>query len=171
MNPFPIHEAEYIGPKQCNTVHILRSEKQVDNQVSSHPVSNKLVSSSLVIIPQTQNDPSSSSQLSTSKSNDKNKTDEQPYKPIVPIPNRLANNKTNAQMEKIREMFNQVQINVPLLVTIQQVPSYAIFLKDICTKKRKSNVPKKVFLASNISKLLTGPIPVKYKDPRSSTIS
>ena len=26
-NPLPIHEAEDTGPSQCNTVHILRSEK------------------------------------------------------------------------------------------------------------------------------------------------
>jgi len=42
---------------------------------------------------------------------------------------------------------------------------------NMCTKKRKINIPKKVFLASNISELLTGPIPVKYKDPWSPTIS
>ena len=77
------------------------------------------MSNSPVIIPPTQNNPSSSSQPSTSKSNNKDKTDEQPYKPIVPFPNRLANNKTNAQMEKIRKIFNQVQINVPLLDAIQ----------------------------------------------------
>jgi len=41
----------------------------------------------------------------------------------------------------------------------------------MCTKKRKENVPKKVFLASNISELLIGPIPVKYKDQGSPTIS
>ena len=38
------------------------------------------------------------------------------------------------------------------------------FIKDMCIKKRKTNVPKKVLLATNISELLTGPIPVKYKD-------
>ena len=124
-------------------------------------------------VPKAQNDPSSSSssQSSTSKSNDKNKTDEQTYKPIAPFPNRLANNKTNAQMEKIREMFNQVQINVPLLMPYNKSLHMQIFLKDMCTKKRKTNIPKKVFLASNISELLTEPIPVKYKDPKSSTIS
>ena len=68
-------------------------------------------------------------------------------------------------------MFNQVQINVPLLDAIQQVPSYAKFLKDMCTKKRKINAPKKVFPASNISELLTEPILVKYKDTGSPTIS
>ena len=74
-------------------------------------------------------------------------------------------------MDKIIEIFNQVKINVPLLNAIQQVPSYAKFLKDMCTKKRKINVPKKVFLATNISELLSGPIPVKYKDLGSPTIA
>ena len=53
-------------------------------------------------------------------------------------------------MKKILEMFNQVKLNVLLLNAIQQVPDYAKFLKDMCTKKRKTNVPKKVFLATNI---------------------
>ena len=68
-------------------------------------------------------------------------------------------------------MFKQIKINVPHLDTIQQVPAYAKFLKDMCTKKRKTNVPKKVFLATNISELLSGPIPIKYKDPGCPTIA
>ena len=68
-------------------------------------------------------------------------------------------------------MFNQVKIIVPLLDAIQQVPSYAKFLKNMCNKKRKTNVPKKVFLATNISKLLSGLIPIKYKDSGYPTIA
>jgi len=41
----------------------------------------------------------------------------------------------------------------------------------MCTKKRKTNVSKKVFLGTNISELLSGPIPVKYKDPGCPTIT
>jgi len=74
-------------------------------------------------------------------------------------------------LEKIHEMFNQVKINLSFLNAIQQVPIYAKFLKDICTKKRKTNVPKKVFLATNISEILSNQIPVKYKDPDSPIIS
>jgi len=67
-------------------------------------------------------------------------------------------------MEKILELFNQVKISVPLLDAIQQVPLHAKFLKDMCTKKRKTNMPKNAFLVTNISELLSGPIPIKYKD-------
>ena len=37
----------------------------------------------------------------------KDKSVEQIDKPTVPFPNRLTNTKTNAQIEKIREMFNK----------------------------------------------------------------
>jgi len=92
------------------------------------------------------------------------------HKPIVPFPIRLKNNKQNPHIDKIIETFNQVKINVPLLDAIQQVRSYAKFLKDMCTKKKKSNVPKKVFLAKNISDLLSSLIHVKYKDLGCPTI-
>jgi len=35
----------------------------------------------------------------------------------------------------------------------------------MCTKKRKTNVLKKVFLITNTSELLSGLILVKYKEP------
>jgi len=38
-------------------------------------------------------------------------------------------------MEKILEIFKQVKVNIPLLEAVEQVPSYAKFLKDLCTKK------------------------------------
>ena len=59
---------------------------------------------------------------------------------------------------------------MPLFDALQQVSSYTKFLKDMCTKKRKSNVPKKVFLSTNISELLSGLIPIKYKDLGCPTI-
>jgi len=60
---------------------------------------------------------------------------------------------------------------VLLLDAIQQVSSYSKFLKVMCTKKRKTNVLKKVFLATNISELLSGPISIKYNDPGCPTIA
>ena len=91
---------------------------------------------------------------SKSDESDKDKSANQVHKFIVPFPNRLKNNKQNTHMDKIIEIFNQMKINVLLLDAIQQVPSYVKFLKDICTNKRKTIVPKKIFLATNISELL-----------------
>jgi hypothetical protein len=65
---------------------------------------------------------------------------------------------------KIFETFNQVRINIPLLDAIKQVPSYAKFLKDLCTVKRKLNVKKKAFLAEQVSATLQNNNALKYKD-------
>jgi hypothetical protein len=58
-----------------------------------------------------------------------------------------------------------------LLDAIKQVPSYAKFLKDMCTVKRKLNVKKKAFLAKQVSVILQNNNALKYKDPGCPTIS
>ncbi|WJZ96791.1 hypothetical protein VitviT2T_015439 [Vitis vinifera] len=54
---------------------------------------------------------------------------------------------------------------------IKQVPSYAKFLKDLCTIKRGLNVNKKAFLTEQVSVIVQCKSPLKYKDPRCPTIS
>ena len=68
-------------------------------------------------------------------------------------------------------MFKQVKINIPLLDAIKQIPSYAKFLKDLCTIKRKLNVKEKSFLANQASAILQFNTPPKYKDPGCPTIT
>jgi hypothetical protein len=72
---------------------------------------------------------------------------------------------------EIFETFKQVRINIPLLDDIKQVPSYAKFLKDLCTVKRKLNVKKKAFLAEQVSVILQNNNTLKYKDLGCPTIS
>ena len=74
-------------------------------------------------------------------------------------------------MKKILEIFKQVKVNISLLEAIEQVPSYAKFLKDLCTKKRAHQTPKKVFLAANISEIIKSTTPVKYQDLGCPTLS
>ncbi|KAL6340785.1 hypothetical protein AAG906_030860 [Vitis piasezkii] len=54
---------------------------------------------------------------------------------------------------------------------IKQVPSYAKFLKDLCTIKRGLNVNKKAFLTEQVSVIIQCKSPLKYKDPGCPTIS
>jgi hypothetical protein len=74
------------------------------------------------------------------------------------------------KLEDILEVFKQVQINIPFLDAIQQIPSYAKFLKDLITVKRKTNVPKKAFMTEQVSSILQCKLLVKYKDPECPTI-
>ena len=68
-------------------------------------------------------------------------------------------------------MLRQVKVNIPLLDMIKQVPTYAKFLKDLCTVKRGLNVNKKAFLTEEVSAIIECKTPVKYKDPGCPTIS
>jgi len=115
-------------------------------------------------------DPSSSS---SSKANDKEAEEviEPTCDPLVPFLNRLRSKMNTTQMEKILEIFKQVKANIPLLKAVEQVPSYTKFLKDLCTKKRAHQSPKKVFLAANISEIIKSTVPVKYKDSGCLTLS
>ncbi|XP_074323873.1 uncharacterized protein LOC141660789 [Apium graveolens] len=124
-----------------------------------------------------------SSNPETSESNESSPSKEPPskphsdvfrekvFKPKAPFPQRLISNKQSAQLDKILEVFKQVKINIPLLDTIQEVPCYAKCLKDLCTHKRTTHVPKKAFLTFHVSSILSNHIPVKYKDPGYPTIS
>ena len=64
-----------------------------------------------------------------------------------------------------------MKVNIPLLDMIKQVPTYAKFLKDLCTVKRGLNVNKKAFLTEQVSVIIECKTPVKYKDPGCPTIS
>ena len=62
-------------------------------------------------------------------------------------------------------------MNISLLDMIKQVPTYAKFLKDLCTVKRGLGIEKKAFLTEQVSVVIQSKTPVKYKDPGSPTIS
>ena len=100
-----------------------------------------------------------------------------PYQPKAPFPQCLAEpspfGKKGAKMEGMLEIFKQVKINLPLLEAVKQIPSYAKFLKDLCTQKRKakSHVSKKIFLTEQISSIIQHQTPPKFKDPGAPTIS
>ena len=54
--------------------------------------------------------------------------------------------KKSVNQTEILEVLQHVKVNIPLLDMIKQVPTYAKFLKDLCTVKRGFNVNKKAFL-------------------------
>ena len=88
-----------------------------------------------------------------------------------PFPQALRSKKKASQQAGILEVLRQVKVNIPLLDIIKQVPAYAKFLKDICTIKNGLGIEKKAFLTEQVSAIIQSKNPVKYKDPRSPTIS
>ena len=92
------------------------------------------------------------------------------YIPKPPYPKALESpigrGKQGTKVQDMLEIFKHVQINLPLLDAIQQVPAYAKFLKELCTQKRKSRgkVPTKVHLTEQVSSVLQHQTPPKLKD-------
>ena len=88
-----------------------------------------------------------------------------------PFPLALHGKKGIKNASEILEVLRQVKVNIPLLDMIKQVPTYAKFLKDLCTIKRGLNVNKKAFLTEQVSVIIQCKSPLKYKDPGCPTIS
>ena len=88
-----------------------------------------------------------------------------------PFPQALRGKKRVNNQTEILEVLRQVKVNIPLLDMIKQVPSYAKFLKDLCTVKRGLNVEKKAFLTEQVSAIIQCKTLVKYKDSGCPTIS
>ncbi|KAJ0754891.1 putative nucleotidyltransferase, Ribonuclease H [Helianthus annuus] len=94
-----------------------------------------------------------------------------PYPEALKGPTKKVVNKRGPQQEELLEIFKQVKINLPLLDAIKQVPSYAKYLKDLCTQKRTHKFPKKLDLTENVSSILSGTLPPKLQDPGAPIIS
>ena len=91
--------------------------------------------------------------------------------PPAPYPHRLRVPKKVSNHSEIYELFKQVKVNIPLFDAIKQIPSYAKFLKDLCTMKRKLGVNKEAFMTEQSTSLIKNNLPPKYKDSESPTIS
>ena len=98
---------------------------------------------------------------------------EEPVKKAMPppFPQALRGKKKIPNQAEIWEVLRQVKVNIRLLDMIKQVPTYAKFLKDLCTVKKRLGIEKKAFITKQVSAIIQGKTPVKYKDPGSPTIS
>ena len=97
--------------------------------------------------------------------------DKASHVPLAPYPHRLRTPKKVNNNFEIYELFKQVKLNIPLLDAIKQILSYAKFLKDLCTVKRKLGVNKETYMTEQSTSLIRNNLPPKCKDPGSPTIS
>ncbi|XP_022867171.1 uncharacterized protein LOC111386901 [Olea europaea var. sylvestris] len=92
------------------------------------------------------------------------------YVPPISFPERLQRKKLDEQFAKFVEIFNKLHINILFADAITQMPSYAKFLNDILSNKRKLEEHETVCLNEKCSAILLKKLPPKLKDPRSFTI-
>ncbi|XP_061347544.1 uncharacterized protein LOC133293048 [Gastrolobium bilobum] len=102
----------------------------------------------------------------------KQNTDTSDVHIMLPFPQRATQSKkqaAKAQDKEILDTFRKVEVNIPLLDAIQQIPRYAKFLKELCTNKRRLKRDERVSVIQNVSALIQ-PIPKKCQDPGTFTI-
>ena len=94
----------------------------------------------------------------------------QKYKPPVPYPQALNRPKAkNSEIDdNLLDAFKNLQITIPLIDAIKHIPSYAKFLKGICTPHRN---PKRIQLSETVSSIMMNSLPVKKRDPGAPMIT
>ncbi|KAL7594296.1 hypothetical protein Lser_V15G28541 [Lactuca serriola] len=99
---------------------------------------------------------------STSSTPDqKNKPPVKPHQPPLPYP-------TRARQEK-NEHIKVLQINIPFIEPVAQLPKYAKFLRELLTNRRMMEEVKKVVLNENCSVAMLNKLPKKNGEPGSLT--
>ncbi|XP_073133449.1 uncharacterized protein [Henckelia pumila] len=84
-----------------------------------------------------------------------------------PFPATLKKAKLDSQFAKFLEVFKKLNINISFANVLMQMPSYAKFLKEILSNKRKLEEHAMISLTENCSALVQNKIPPKQKDPGS----
>ncbi|XP_071708298.1 uncharacterized protein [Rutidosis leptorrhynchoides] len=158
-----------------NMVGTLRSGKKYDNKVGEKEVAQRDARKSPIVLDE-EDEVSENKDLGKGVENKEpiineiGKLDTEPktvpFSKALESPNQFPYGKKGPQPEDMWETFKQLKINLPLLDAIKQVPSYAKFLKDLCTQKRKQRVTlhKKVELTEHLSVVVSGTLPPKFKD-------
>ncbi|XP_050895174.1 uncharacterized protein LOC127101769 [Lathyrus oleraceus] len=94
-------------------------------------------------------------------------------KPVIKLPFPARNKKKgqhDKNFEKFLELFKKLEINIPLLGALEQMPTYAKFMKDIISKRRTIDTNLIILTVTCSAILQDMTIPIKKKDRGAVTI-
>ncbi|XP_027090501.1 uncharacterized protein [Coffea arabica] len=87
-----------------------------------------------------------------------------------PFPCRLEKSKKQDKEKEILEVFRKVEINIPLLDAIKQVPKYAKFLRDLCVNRKRLRGDERIIVGESVSAVLQKKLPPKCENPGRFTV-
>ncbi|XP_070029758.1 uncharacterized protein [Nicotiana sylvestris] len=88
----------------------------------------------------------------------------------APFPQRLVKQKKEDQYKKFMKMLRQIQLNIPLMDALREMPGYAKMMKDLISRKFDFQDLSTVTLMQTCSAVVTKPMAQKMSDPGSFTI-
>ncbi|XP_016470678.2 uncharacterized protein LOC107792929 [Nicotiana tabacum] len=83
----------------------------------------------------------------------------------APFPQRLAKQKKDDQCRKFMEMLRQIQLNIPLMDALREMPGYAKMMKDLMLWKFDFQDLSTVTLTQTCSAVVTRLMAQKVSDP------
>ncbi|XP_057771204.1 uncharacterized protein LOC130991020 [Salvia miltiorrhiza] len=157
QQPGKLH-GQGLQPHQAQAVTVLRSGKKVDNKVETHtdePPKETREEEMVKELPppreeEQQGEPSEPLHKAT-----------KPYRPLIPYPGRLRNEKQDQQFTDFYNMLAKVNVNLPLLDVIRNVPAYVKFFKELASKKRKFVDNEKILVSEVANSIMQQPLPPK----------
>ena len=129
-----------VNPKENASVITLKSGKQLEpltNKKKPVVIEDEIKEDTEITQPKVNSNPYISTKINP-----------------LPFPTRSARSKKEEQEKEILDTFRRVEVNIPLMDAIKQVPKYAKFLKELCTSKRKLKGNKKISVGENVSAIL-----------------
>ncbi|KAL7603345.1 hypothetical protein Lser_V15G20375 [Lactuca serriola] len=93
-----------------------------------------------------------------------------PYYPPLPFPSRAIQEKNAEDHQKFLDHIKSLEINIPFLEALDEMPKYAKFLKDMLTNRKKMEGLSKVILNETCSAAMLNMLPKKMGDPGSITL-
>ncbi|XP_020208699.1 uncharacterized protein LOC109793651 [Cajanus cajan] len=88
----------------------------------------------------------------------------------IPYPPAPSKKDKEKQFARFMELFKKLQINIPFSEALEQMPTYAKFMKDLLTKKRKFIEQEIIELEAGCNAIIQKNLPPKLWDPESFTI-
>ena len=136
----------------------LRSGKDLWDPYKDHPIHQGPIDEETSIIVEHDNDSEDEEEQTKAEPNPYT------YKPLLPYPQTLNRPKTkiNESDGHLLEAFWKVTITIPLIDVMKHIPSYAKFLKGICTPHRN---PRRIQLSETVSSIMMNSLPIKKRDP------
>ncbi|CAM8982121.1 unnamed protein product [Rhodiola kirilowii] len=93
-----------------------------------------------------------------------------PYRPPIPFPQRLKATRRDKEFKQFVDKIRTLYITMPFTDAITQISTYAQFMKEIMTGKKKIDGTETVALTEECSAALHQPMPRKLQDSGSFSI-
>ncbi|KAG2390576.1 uncharacterized protein HKW66_Vig0220180 [Vigna angularis] len=87
----------------------------------------------------------------------------------LPYPKIPCTKGKEKQLARFKQIFDQLEITMPLTEALQQIPAYAKYMNQILSKKKYLD-EETIEVQGNCSAIMQKTLPPKFKDPGSFTI-